>query len=61
MRERRRDPMVIVEHDTITAPVEADRNPAHARQRLIDGHPWMNDYYLNTASTLYRQSQETFA
>jgi hypothetical protein len=61
MRERRRDPMVIVEHDVITAPVEADRNPAHARQRLIDGHPWMNDYYLNTASTLYRQSQETFA
>lgn len=61
MRERRRDPMVVVEHDMIAAPVEADRNPAAARQRLADGHPWMNDYYLNTASTLYRQLQEARA
>lgn len=59
MRERRRDPMVIVEGDMVVAPVEAGRNPAEARKRLIDGYPWMNDYYLNTASTLYRQLQET--
>jgi hypothetical protein len=59
MRERGRDPMVIIEGGTITAPVEADRNPADARRRLVDGYPWMNDYYLNTASTLYRQMQET--
>lgn len=61
MRERSRDPMVIVEHDMIIALVEADRNPADSRQRLVDGYPWMNDYYLNTASTLYRQLQETCA
>jgi len=58
MRERGRDPMVVMEADTIMAPVEADRNPAAARKRLVDGYPWMNDYYLNTASTLYRQLQE---
>lgn len=58
MRERGRDPMVIMEGDRITAPVEADRNPAEARKRLVDGYPWINDYYLNTASTLYRQLQE---
>jgi hypothetical protein len=61
MRERGREPMVIIEGDTITAPVEADRDPADARKRLVDGYPWMNDYYLNTASTLYRQMQETLA
>lgn len=59
MRERGRDPMVIMEGDRITALVEADRHPAAARKRLVDGYPWMNDYYLNTASTLYRQMQET--
>ena len=58
MRDRGREPMVIMEGDTIVAPVEGDRDPAEAKKRLVDGYPWMNDYYLDTASTIYRQLQE---
>ena len=57
MRERGRDAMVLIEGELIVSPIECDRDPADARKRLLQGQPWMNDYYLNTASALYKQLQ----
>ncbi|KDP87799.1 hypothetical protein CF70_034365 [Cupriavidus sp. SK-3] len=55
MTERARDPLVLIEGEVVVAPVAADRDPADAKARLQAGYPWMNDYYLNTASSLYGQ------
>lgn len=55
MKERGRDPMVLIEGDAVLLPVTGDRSPEDARKRLASGQPWMNDYYLNTASNLYEQ------
>lgn len=55
MTERGRDPLVLIEGDVIVLPVAGDRDPQDAKKRLVDGFPWMNDYYLNTASNLYAQ------
>lgn len=55
MTERGRDPLVVIEGDVIVLPVVGDRDPQDAKKRLVDGFPWMNDYYLNTASNLYAQ------
>jgi hypothetical protein len=55
MKERGRDPMVLIEGGAVLLPVIGDRSPEDARKRLESGQPWMNDYYLNTASNLYEQ------
>ncbi|MFM0591947.1 hypothetical protein [Paraburkholderia dilworthii] len=55
MKERGRDPMVVIEGDTVLLPVPGDRAPKDASERLASGRPWMNDYYLNTASNLFGQ------
>ncbi|WP_207002098.1 hypothetical protein [Trinickia mobilis] len=55
MAERGRDSLALIEGDVIVLPVVGDRNPQDAKKRLVDGFPWMNDYYLNTASNLYAQ------
>ncbi|WP_158934070.1 hypothetical protein [Burkholderia sp. S171] len=55
MTDRGRDPLVLIEGDVIVLPVAGDRDPQDAKKRLVDGFPWMNDYYLNTASNLYAQ------
>ncbi|GJH02727.1 hypothetical protein [Paraburkholderia terrae] len=55
MKERGRDPMVVIEGDVVSVTVASDRNVQDATARLEKGHPWMNDYYLNTASNLYGQ------
>ncbi|MCP2085893.1 UNVERIFIED_ORG: hypothetical protein J2Y81_001910 [Paraburkholderia sediminicola] len=55
MTERGRDPLVLIEGDVIVLPVAGDRDRQDAKKRLVDGFPWMNDYYLNTASNIYAQ------
>lgn len=55
MVERGRDPMVVIEGNTIVMPAAGERDPASAHKRLDDGYPWMNDYYLGTAAKLYTQ------
>jgi hypothetical protein len=55
MTERGRDPMVLIESGVVLLPVASDRSLHDAKARLEKGRPWMNDYYLNTASNLYEQ------
>jgi len=55
MKERGRDPMVLIEGDVVLLPVAGDRSLHDARARLEKGQPWLNDYYLDTASNLYEQ------
>lgn len=55
MRERRRDPMLVLEGDIVQVLSGNDRSVADARDRLASGTPWMNDYYLRTAAILHRQ------
>ncbi|SAK45941.1 hypothetical protein AWB78_00666 [Caballeronia calidae] len=56
MTERAREPLVLIEGDVIVLPVAGDRDPRSAKKRLSAGTPWMNDYYLNAASSLYSQA-----
>jgi hypothetical protein len=56
MTERARDPLVLIEGDVIVLPVAGDRDPKSAKKRLSTGTPWMNDYYLNAASSLHAQA-----
>jgi hypothetical protein len=56
MTERARDPLVLIEGDVIVLPVVGDRDPKSAKKRLSTGTPWMNDYYLNAASSLHAQA-----
>lgn len=56
MTERSREALVLIEGETIMLPVAGDRSPQDAKERLQKGYPWMNDYYLQTASNLYRQA-----
>ncbi|MFM0741590.1 hypothetical protein PQQ51_30510 [Paraburkholderia xenovorans] len=55
MKERGRDPMVLIESDLVLLPVIGDRSPEDAKKSLESGQSWMNDYYLTTASNLYAQ------
>lgn len=55
MGERGRDPMVVLEGDVVVLPGGAERDADFARERLITGQPWDNDYYLNTAAIICHQ------
>lgn len=55
MEERGRDPLLLLEGETIVVPVANDRTVDDAMKRLKTGTPWMNDYYLNTAATICEQ------
>jgi len=57
--DRGRDPMALLEGDTILALVPPERTKADILQRLKDGYPWDNGYYLATAGNLYQQALET--
>lgn len=61
MKERRRDPMLVLEGDVVQVLIGNDRSVADARARLASGTPWMNDYYLGTATIMHRQLFEDAA
>lgn len=56
-QERGRDPMVRYEGASILSMSEAERDSAAILQRLKQGYPWDNGYYLSTAGNLYEQSE----
>lgn len=55
MRERNRDPLVVIEGDAIVVTVAADRSADEALEHMQHGQPWFNGYYLWTAATIHRQ------
>jgi hypothetical protein len=57
MKERGRDPMVILEGELVVVPGDAQPDAKFARQRLLTAQPWDNDYYLNAAATIHSQLQ----
>jgi hypothetical protein len=56
MKERARDPLILIESDMVVLPAAGDRDRGDVLKRLANGYPWMNDYYLNTACGIYAQA-----
>jgi hypothetical protein len=55
MAERGRDPWVFLEADKLIIVVSTDMDKQRAKSRLKSGLPWVNEYYLWTADTIYAQ------
>ena len=56
--DRGRDPIALLEGEKIVAPTAPDRSQQKIVERLGNGYPWDNGYYLATAGRLYQQVQE---
>lgn len=56
MEARGRDPLVALEGQLVAVHGDDVRNPDFSLKRLASSEPsWDNDYYLNAASTIYKQ------
>jgi uncharacterized protein (DUF2132 family) len=55
MAERGRDPWIFLEVDKLIVIVSADMDKKHTKDRIKKGTPWVNEYYLWTADTIYKQ------
>lgn len=55
MTERGRDPLLVVEGQSLVTLIPGERAPEEAHARLRTGSPWMNDYYLPTAAAIHGQ------
>ena len=56
--DRGRDPMALLEGDTILSLATPERTTEDILLRLKNGYPWDNGYYLATAGNLYQQAKQ---